>query len=348
VRETLTAAAQLRLPSSVDAPTRTLIVSQTLRELGLAGTADTLVGGATRKGISGGERRRLSIGCVLVALPSVLVLDEPTTGLDAFTAFQLLATLARLARAGRTVVLSLHQPRSDAFALFDRVLLLAQGAVVYSGRTRGCLAYFARLGHALPDERTNPLDFLIDVSSVDARDEDAERESRERLARLVGAWRAHQAAEDDKRIEAGAAAEDAEKGGAVAGGGAPGGQAEDAMARRRPNVLQQTRILVPRAMKNMMRGYPELIGHFLQAVILGILMGAWDSLYKLSLAHGLVGITFFRLGEQPSDIQSLKTLAFQSVPVYSYMTQGASDALRLLGAIVGLTSRQSCGPSNGA
>lgn len=73
----------------------------------------TLVGGAGgRKGISGGERRRLTIGCVLVTLPSVLCLDEPTTGLDAFTAYQLLETLGRLAKRGRTIILSIHQPRS--------------------------------------------------------------------------------------------------------------------------------------------------------------------------------------------------------------------------------------------
>lgn len=71
----------LRLPSSIDNRTRTLIVEQTIQELGLADAADTLVGGAGRKGISGGERRRVSIGCVLVSFPSVLVLDEVTTGL---------------------------------------------------------------------------------------------------------------------------------------------------------------------------------------------------------------------------------------------------------------------------
>jgi ABC-type multidrug transport system ATPase subunit len=87
VRETLDAAAALRLPTSVDARTRTAIVAQTLQELGLSDAADMRVGNAERKGISGGERRRLSIGCVLVSFPSVLVLDEVTTGLGALLFF---------------------------------------------------------------------------------------------------------------------------------------------------------------------------------------------------------------------------------------------------------------------
>lgn len=80
VRETLTVSAALRLPASVDTKTRTAIVEQTILELGLIDAADTIVGGPFRKGISGGEKRRLSIGCTLVTMPSVLVCDEPTTG----------------------------------------------------------------------------------------------------------------------------------------------------------------------------------------------------------------------------------------------------------------------------
>jgi ABC-type lipoprotein export system ATPase subunit len=117
VRETLNFAAALRLPKTVPAATRNAIVEQTMFELGLADAADVVVGGPFRKGISGGEKRRLSIGCTLVQMPSVLVLDEPTTGLDSFTAFQILETLKKLAQRGRTVIVTLHGPRSDAFPL---------------------------------------------------------------------------------------------------------------------------------------------------------------------------------------------------------------------------------------
>lgn len=125
-------------------------------------------------------RNRLSIGCILVTLPSVLVLDEPTTGLDSFTAFQLLETLSRLAKRGRSVVISIHQPRSDAFALvrppspshrvdtdlntqFDKVTLLSQGCVVYSGLASNMLSHFSSQGYE-PEAHTNPLDFVVDAS----------------------------------------------------------------------------------------------------------------------------------------------------------------------------------------
>lgn len=160
VRETLTYAARLRLPTSLSRETIDVVVEETLDELGLRDAADTVVGGPLRKGISGGEKRRLSIGCVLVTLPSVLILDEPTSGLDAYTSYLLLRTLNALARRGRTVILSIHAPRSDAFELFDRICLLSKGKVVYSGMRSLCLPWFAELGHTLEDN-VNPLGKLV-------------------------------------------------------------------------------------------------------------------------------------------------------------------------------------------
>lgn len=132
VRETLSFAAALRLPKSLSSETREEIVEKTLIELGLKDVENVLVGGPFRKGISGGEKRRLSIGCILVTLPSVLILDEITTGLDSFTSFQLLETLSRLAKRGRVVVLSIHQPRSDCFPLVSSsfTLLTALGFLI--------------------------------------------------------------------------------------------------------------------------------------------------------------------------------------------------------------------------
>lgn len=120
-------------------------------------------------------------------MPSVLVADESTTGLDAFTAYALLLTLSQLARrSNRTVILTLHQPRSATFPLFDRLLLLSRGRVVFSGPRSKCLPWFASHG-LTPESRTNPLDWLIDISTVDTR-ADMEEESRERVKMLVKAW----------------------------------------------------------------------------------------------------------------------------------------------------------------
>ncbi|KAJ6626947.1 P-loop containing nucleoside triphosphate hydrolase protein [Mycena sp. CBHHK59/15] len=168
--------AALRLPKTVDNNTVRQIVEQTIDELGLKECADTVVGGVFRKGISGGERRRLSIGCVLVTLPSVLILDEATTGLDATTSFLLLETLSELAkRHSRTIILSLHAPRSDAFPLFDRLMVLSKGDVVFSGKASDSLSWFEERGCELKKE-TNPLDFLVDVTSIDNRSTEREDE----------------------------------------------------------------------------------------------------------------------------------------------------------------------------
>ncbi len=102
VRETLTYAASLRLPASTSRSERAQLVDDIIRELGLKDCSNTYVGdGVRRKGCSGGELRRVSLGIQLLGNPSVLFLDEPTTGLDATSAFHLLKTLKSLAQKGR-------------------------------------------------------------------------------------------------------------------------------------------------------------------------------------------------------------------------------------------------------
>lgn len=104
VRETLLYSAELRLPSSTTAEERVKVVEEVILQLGLKECADTRIGDNEHKGCSGGEKRRTSIGVQLLANPSVLFLDEPTTGLDATSAFQLVRTLKNLAERGRTVI----------------------------------------------------------------------------------------------------------------------------------------------------------------------------------------------------------------------------------------------------
>ena len=104
VRETLQYAADLRLPPPTTADERRIIVDEVILELGLKECADTRIGNDIHKGCSGGEKRRTSIGVQLLANPSVLFLDEPTTGLDATSAHQLVRTLKGLAKKGRTII----------------------------------------------------------------------------------------------------------------------------------------------------------------------------------------------------------------------------------------------------
>lgn len=121
------------------------------------------------EGISGGEKRRLSIAVQLLHDPSICLFDEPTTGLDAFTARHVVQTLQTLAYVGnRTVLISIHQPRYDVFDLFDDVILLSRSKLVWAGEKNKMLTHLAVLGYPCP-QYMNPGDFILDLSSVDVR-----------------------------------------------------------------------------------------------------------------------------------------------------------------------------------
>lgn len=133
-RETLYFQAQLRLPRSWTKDEKKGRAEEVLGMLGLRHCADTVVGNETLKGLSGGEKRRLSIGVQILTDPSVLVIDEPTSGLDAFTAHHIMISLKSMADSGRTIICSIHQPRSDIFPIFDNLMILTNGGrVAYSG-----------------------------------------------------------------------------------------------------------------------------------------------------------------------------------------------------------------------
>jgi ABC-type multidrug transport system ATPase subunit/ABC-type multidrug transport system permease subunit len=191
VRETLRYSADLRLPPPTTPAERQAIVEQVILELGLKECADTRIGNNVHKGCSGGEKRRTSIGVQLLANPSVLFCDEPTTGLDATSAFQIIRTLKRLAMDGRTVVVSIHAPRSEIWSLFDNVVLLARGSALYSGSVEGSLAHFEECEHVLPPF-VNPAEFLIDLAAIDNRTEELETASNARVQRLTEIWRSKQ------------------------------------------------------------------------------------------------------------------------------------------------------------
>lgn len=187
VRETLRYAAELRLPPPMTKKERQKVVEEVILELGLKECADTRIGNNINQGCSGGEKRRTSLAVQMLSNPSVLFLDEVTTGLDAATAFQLVSTLKSLAIRGRTVVCTIHQPRSEIWNLFDNVLLLAKGSPLYSGPAARCLPYFEDLGYILPTF-VNPAEYLIDLSAVDTRTPEAEARTSTCVSGLVRAF----------------------------------------------------------------------------------------------------------------------------------------------------------------
>ncbi|NXC30008.1 ABCG2 protein, partial [Campylorhamphus procurvoides] len=167
VRENLTFSAALRLPKSVKEQEKEERVNQIIKELGLSKVADSKVGTQFTRGVSGGERKRTNIGMELITDPAILFLDEPTTGLDASTANAVLLLLKRMAKQGKTIIFSIHQPRYSIFRLFDNLTLLAAGRVLYHGPAQHAIGYFQSTGYQC-EPYNNPADFFLDVINGDS------------------------------------------------------------------------------------------------------------------------------------------------------------------------------------
>ncbi|KAH9616019.1 hypothetical protein KSS87_003211 [Heliosperma pusillum] len=160
VRETISYSARLRLPDRMPRSEKQALVESTIIEMGLQDCADTVVGNWHLRGISGGEKRRVSIALELLMRPRLLFLDEPTSGLDSASAFFVTQTLRGLSRDGRTVIASIHQPSSEVFELFDRLFLLSGGKTVYFGQASEAYEFFAQAGFPCPAMR-NPSDHFL-------------------------------------------------------------------------------------------------------------------------------------------------------------------------------------------
>ncbi|KEZ43733.1 putative ATP-dependent permease [Scedosporium apiospermum] len=166
VHETILTSALLRLPRNMSRAAKEQRVVEVEKQLGIHHIRDSLIGSEEGKGrgISGGEKRRVGIACELVTSPSILFLDEPTSGLDAFNAYNVIECLVTLAKTyKRTVIFTIHQPRSNIVALFDRLILLARGETVYSGPFHHCQDYFDSIGYSCPPG-FNIADYLVDLT----------------------------------------------------------------------------------------------------------------------------------------------------------------------------------------
>ncbi|XP_047063872.1 ABC transporter G family member 5-like [Lolium rigidum] len=162
VAETLMYSAEFRLPRSLSASRKRSRVEALIDQLDLRAAANTIIGDEGHRGVSGGERRRVSIGIDIIHDPIVLFLDEPTSGLDSTSAFMVVKVLQRIARSGSVVVMSVHQPSYRILALIDRLMILSSGRTVYYGppaALRGFLSVF--MGEPIPDG-ANPAELALD------------------------------------------------------------------------------------------------------------------------------------------------------------------------------------------
>ncbi|KAL2918422.1 hypothetical protein HK105_201822 [Polyrhizophydium stewartii] len=327
VREVIEFSAALRLPESITVVERRQRVQNVLDELGLSHIAESRVGDSLARGISGGEKRRLSIGVELVTNPSVLFLDEPTSGLDSYNAIQVMETLAGLAhKSGRTVVFSIHQPRSDVFARFDQILLLSKGSVVFFGASKHAAAHFADRGLPCP-EGYNLADHLIDVATKHPDDARADTSSTAHSSDESRELRRRNLSESAQTLRDGSGA--AMVASAVVEKSSPDNQvtvitetpaqpaavsSTDLSARPRlaTSFLTQLSTLLRRSRRHFWRKPGLFFAHTAIALVLGVFMGGlyWKSDSSLGGIQNRLGSIFF--------IQSL--IGFSSLSAISTFT----------------------------
>ena len=144
VQETLRLAASLRLQqSNLNQTVLYARVEEVIQAMALQHVSSSFIGDTAKRGISGGERKRLAVASELLGSPRILLADEPTSGLDSFQAYSIMSHLSSLAKEkDMCIVCAIHQPRSTIWSLFDDILLLAEGRVAYMGPRGDVIPYF--------------------------------------------------------------------------------------------------------------------------------------------------------------------------------------------------------------
>ncbi|KAL9239259.1 hypothetical protein vseg_013599 [Gypsophila vaccaria] len=171
VQETLMFSAEFRLPRTLSRSKKKARVEALIDQLGLRNAANTVIGDEGHRGVSGGERRRVSIGIDIIHDPIILFLDEPTSGLDSTSAFMVVKVLQTIARSGSIVIMSIHQPSSRILNLLDRLIFLSRGQTVFSGKPSDLPQFFSEFRHPIPDNE-NRTEFALDF--IREREESAE------------------------------------------------------------------------------------------------------------------------------------------------------------------------------
>ncbi|GFZ14840.1 ABC-2 type transporter family protein [Actinidia rufa] len=187
VEETLMFAAEFRLPSTLSKSKKKTRVQALIDQLGLDNAAKTVIGNEGHRGVSGGERRRVSIGIDIIHDPIILFLDEPTSGLDSTSAFMVVNVLQRIAQSGSIVIMSIHQPSYRILGLLDRLIFLSRGQTVFSGSPTSLASFFESFGHPIP-KNENRTEFALDL----IRELEESSEGTESLVEFNKSWQSKQ------------------------------------------------------------------------------------------------------------------------------------------------------------
>ncbi|CAK9027630.1 unnamed protein product [Durusdinium trenchii] len=177
-REYFHFSASMRLSQGISRTQREEFVNNLLSTLSLQRCANTIVGSELVKGLSGGERKRTSVGIELITNPKMLFLDEPLSGLDSYAAYTLVVALKDLAKANVPVLCTVHQPSSEIFAMFDDVIMLHAGEITFHGPANQISAFFDDMGFPCPGN-FNPADHVMFLM---------QKESTEKLREIKDSW----------------------------------------------------------------------------------------------------------------------------------------------------------------
>ncbi|XP_058443759.1 protein white isoform X2 [Malaya genurostris] len=192
-KEHLIFQAMLRMGKHVPKSVKLNRVDEVLQELSLTKCANTLIGSPGRmKGLSGGERKRLAFASESLTDPHLLLCDEPTSGLDSFMAHSVLQVLKGMAMKGKTIILTIHQPSSELYCMFDKILLMAEGRVAFLGSPYQAAEFFSQLGIPCPPNY-NPADFYVQMLAIAPN---KELECRDTIKKICDCYATSPAARD--------------------------------------------------------------------------------------------------------------------------------------------------------